>query len=222
MRLDVLLLEDDELFSLSLIDYLEEFANIKITHANNSTKMLELIYDNRYDLYLLDVNLPDINGIELLKEIRNSADETPSIFLTSYKDKETLTNGFLNGADDFLTKPFDMDELILRINSLMKRIKKQKIITIGDVEFNFDTKEVKKEGEVLKFSLKALELFELFYQNNNAIVTKDMIINKLWSTSESYSDGSIRVYVNNIKKLFTDEEIFKIANIKNIGYKIEY
>ena len=222
MMIDVLLLEDDELFSLSLIDYLEEFANIKITHANNANKMLELIYENRYDLYLLDINLPDINGIDLLKEIRSSSDETPSIFLTSYKDKETLTNGFLNGADDFLTKPFDMDELILRINSLMKRIKKQKVITLGNIEFNFDTKEVKKDGEVLKFSLKALELFELFYQNNNAIVTKEMIISRLWSTSENYSDGSIRVYVNNIKKLFTNDDIFKIANIKNIGYKIEY
>jgi len=222
MIIEILLLEDDELFSLSLIDYLEEFADVRITHAHNSTKMLELIYENRYDLYLLDINLPDINGIDLLKDIRASSDNTPTIFLTSYKDKETLTNGFLNGADDFLTKPFDMDELILRINSLMKRVKKQKVIILDNIEFNFDTKEVKKDGKLFKFSLKALELFELFYQNNNAIVTKDMIIHKLWSASENYSDGSIRVYVNNIKKLFNSEEIFKISNIKNIGYKIEY
>ena len=219
---EILLLEDDELFSLSLIDYLEEFSDVKITHVNTSTKMLEQIYENRYDLYLLDINLPDINGLDLLKEIRSSTDETPVIFLTSYKDKETLTQGFLNGADDFLTKPFDMDELILRINCLMKRVKKQTIITLEELEFNFDTKEVKKNNKVIKFSLKALELFELFYQNNHAIVTKDMIINKLWNTNETYSDGSIRVYVNNIKKLFEDTTIFSITNIKNIGYKIEY
>ncbi|BFU78877.1 response regulator transcription factor [Arcobacter sp. 15-2] len=218
----VLLLEDDELFSLSLIDYLEEFANVNITHVNTSTKMLEMIYENRFDLYLLDINLPDINGIDLLREIRQATDETPVIFLTSYKDKETLTQGFSTGADDFLTKPFDMDELILRINSLMKRVKKQNLIVLGNVEFNFDTKEVKKDGELVKFSLKALELFELFYQNNHSIVTKDMIINRLWNASETYSDGSIRVYVNSIKKLFSDSELFHISNIKNIGYKIEY
>ncbi len=218
----VLLLEDDELFSLSLIDYLEEFANVNITHVNTSTKMLEIIYENRFDLYLLDINLPDINGIDLLREIRQATDETPVIFLTSYKDKETLTQGFSTGADDFLTKPFDMDELILRINSLMKRVKKQNLIVLGNVEFNFDTKEVKKDGELVKFSLKALELFELFYQNNHSIVTKDMIINRLWNASETYSDGSIRVYVNSIKKLFSDSELFHISNIKNIGYKIEY
>lgn len=220
--IEVLLLEDDELFSLSLIDYLEEFANIKITHASTSNKMLELIYENKYDLYLLDINLPDINGLDLLEEIRSSTDDTPAIFLTSYKDKETLTQGFLSGADDFLTKPFDMDELILRIQSIMKRVKKQRVVTLANIEFNFANKEVKVGGEVIKFSLKALELFELFYQNNNAIVTKEMIINKLWNTSETYSDGSIRVYVNSIKKLFPDESVFSISNIKNIGYKIEY
>ena len=220
--INILLLEDDELFSLSLIDYLEEFSEVKITHASNSTKMLELIYENRYDLYLLDINLPDINGLDLLKEIRNATDETPTIFLTSYKDKETLIKGFENGADDFLTKPFDMDELILRIHSLMKRVKKQNQIKVGDIEFNFDTKEVRVNNEVIKFSLKALELFELFYQNNNAIVTKEMIINRLWTANESYSEGSIRVYVNSIKKLFINDESFKVTNIKNVGYKIEY
>jgi len=220
--INILLLEDDELFSLSLIDYLEEFAEVEITHTNTATKMLDLIYENRYDLYLLDINLPDINGLDLLKDIRNATDETPTIFLTSYKDKETLKKGFENGADDFLTKPFDMDELILRINSLMKRVKKQNLIVLENIEFNFDTKEVKKDGELIKFSLKALELFELFYQNNNAIVTKDMIINRLWNTSETYSDGSIRVYVNSIKKLFSQSARFTITNIKNIGYKIEY
>jgi len=220
--INILLLEDDELFSLSLIDYLEEFSEVNITHASNSNTMLELIYENRYDLYLLDINLPDINGLDLLKDIRNATDETPTIFLTSYKDKETLIKGFENGADDFLTKPFDMDELILRINSLMKRVKKQNYISLGNIEFNFDNKEVKIDGESVKFSLKALELFELFYQNNNSIVTKDMIINRLWTANESYSEGSIRVYVNSIKKLFIDRTSFNISNIKNIGYKIEY
>ena len=219
----ILLLEDDELFSLSLIDYLEEFGEFEITHASRAEELLNYTYSNRYNLYLLDINVPDINGLDLLKELRGSSDNTPAIFLTSYKDKDTLKTGFKNGADDFLTKPFDMDELILRINSLMKRTNvSQSIVTIDNVEFNFDTKTVKKDDEELKFGLKALELFELFYMNNNAIVSKDMIIDKLWNTDEQFSDGSIRVYVNHIKKLFEDENSFKISSIKNIGYKIEY
>ncbi len=220
--INILLLEDDELFALSLVDYLEEFEQFNITHAINSNKLLDLTYNNSYDIYLLDINVPDINGLDLLKELRDSGDDTPTIFLTSYKDKETLTNGFLNGADDFLTKPFDMDELILRINSIVKRLKKHTIVTIGNIQFDLNLKEVKVSGEVVKFSLKALILFELFYQNNNNIVTKDMIVDKLWNNDEESSSGSIRVYVNKIKNLFDDENIFKITNIKNIGYKIEY
>jgi len=220
--INILLLEDDELFSLSLIDYLEEFGEFNVTHVNNSQKLLELTFENRYDLYLLDINLPDICGLDLLKELRFSSDETPAIFLTSYKDKETLKEGFHSGADDFLTKPFDMDELVLRINSLIKRFKKHSVVSIGNLEFNFDNKTVTKDGIIIKFSLKALDLFELFYQNNHSIVSKEMIINKLWNVNEEYSEGSIRVYVNNIKKLFDDDTVFTISNLKNIGYKIEY
>ena len=218
----ILLLEDDELFALTLVDYLEEFSDYTITHVNSGNKFLEEIYHNRFDLYLLDINVPDINGIDLLKEIRGSENETPTIFLTSYKDKETLKNGFLSGADDFLTKPFDMDELILRINSIVKRMKKHSIIEIGRVNINLDTKSVTKDGEDVKIGHKVLELFELFYQNNHSVVTKDMIINRLWNTTEDHSDGSIRVYINALKKLFADENRFKINNIKNVGYKIEY
>lgn len=220
--IDILLLEDDELFALTLVDYLEEFGEFTITHVNNSQKLLDLTFENRYDLYLLDINLPDISGLDLLKELRASSDDTPAIFLTSYKDKETLKDGFGSGADDFLTKPFDMEELILRMNSLIKRFKKYSVVSVGNLEFNFDNKSVTKDGENIKLSLKALDLFELFYQNNHSIVSKEMIINKLWNVNEEHSEGSIRVYVNNIKKLFDDENLFIISNLKNIGYKIEY
>ena len=218
----ILLLEDDELFASTLIDYLEEYGNFDITHSNSSHMFLSCTYENRYDLYLLDINLPDINGLDLLNDIRGADDNTPAVFLTSYKDKETLMKGFNSGADDFLTKPFDMDELIVRIKSLMKRCLKQSIIVIDNIEFNLDTKTVKKDGKEVRLGIKALELFELFYQNNNSIVSKDMIIDRLWNLSDDYSDGSIRVYVNHIKKLFDDPNSFKISNIKNIGYKIEY
>lgn len=220
--ISILLLEDDELFALTLVDYIEEFSDYKITHVNSGNKFLEEIYHNRFDLYLMDINVPDINGTDLLKEIRGSENETPAIFLTSYKDKETLKNSFLSGGDDFLTKPFDMDELILRINSITKRIKKHTSITIGNIVINLDTKSVTKDEEDVKIGHKVIDLFELFYQNNHRVVTKEMIINRLWNTTEEHSDGSIRVYVNALKKLFSDENLFKINNIKNIGYKIEY
>jgi DNA-binding response OmpR family regulator len=219
--LNILLLEDDELFAFTLIDYLEEFGDCKIEHISDGREFFDKVYDNKYDIYLMDINVPNVSGLEILDEIRTSGDNTPAIYLTSYKDKQTLKDGFLKGADDFLTKPFDMDELILRINSIVKRVKKHTILTIGDVELNFETKSIIKKGLDYKLGLKVIDLLELFVQNNNSVVTKDMIINKLWNTSEEYSEGSIRVYVNHIKKLFENTP-FKLNNIKNIGYKIEY
>ncbi|MBD3841839.1 MAG: response regulator transcription factor [Campylobacterales bacterium] len=218
----VLLLEDDELFALTLIDYLEDDGEFSIEHVSNGQLFLDLTFKNKYDVYLLDINVPLINGLDLLKELRNSGDLTPSIYLTSYKDKETLKEGFLSGADDYLIKPFDMDELILRINSILRRIDKKKLITIGGLDFDFDMMRVTKGDEEIKLSLKTFELFELFYQNNHKIVSKEMIIAKLWNINEEYSEGSIRVYVNAIKKLFVNENDFKITNLKNVGYKIEY
>ena len=220
--IDILLLEDDKLFAESLIDYLEEFGEFNITHTLSSLKFIEYTYSNRYHLYLLDINVEGTNGLDTLKELRDANDNTPTIFLTSYKDKQSLQTAFLNGGDDFLTKPFDMDELILRIHSLLKRSNIQNSVKFDNIELNFSTKTVTVDGKVIKFGYKALELFELFYTHNNQIVTKEMIINKLWSANEQYSEGSIRVYVNSIKKLFEKNNLFHVSSIKSVGYKIEY
>ena len=152
-----------------------------------------------------------------------SGDNTPSIFLTSYKDKDTLQQAFLKGCDDYLKKPADLDELLLRIKALLKRNKKQfDIIKLSNkLTFNCINKRVYDENESdLHLPIKVLELLELFIENRGSIVSKEMIISRLWATNEEYSEGSIRVYINQIKKLFNDKDI--ILNIKGIGYKIEF
>lgn len=217
--MNILLLEDDELFASSLIDFLEE-EGFNLDHALDGEELLDLNYEKNYDLYLLDINVPKINGLELLYQLRQSGDNTPSIFLTSYKDKDTLKEGFLSGADDFLTKPIDLDELILRITAILKRSGKQlKSIKIQDLEFNPVTKEITKNGEIIKLSIKIVELFELFCENRDKVVSKEQIVSRLWSSSEEFSDGSIRVYINKIKQLLQEDSI---TNIKGVGYKIKF
>ena len=216
----ILILEDDELFCESLEDFLSE-EGFEIDTAYNGEEALEKNYEKNYDLYLLDINVPKINGLDLLKELRQSGDETPSIFLTSYKDKETLHQGFLNGADDYLKKPVDLDELLLRIKSLLKRSGKQttKITLTNGLVYNPQTKRITKDNNDLQLPSKVIDLFELCLENRNSIISKDMIIQRLWSTSEEYSEGSIRVYVNNLKKILDKDSI---VNIKGVGYKIEF
>ncbi|MCI0501171.1 MAG: response regulator transcription factor [Epsilonproteobacteria bacterium] len=215
----ILLLEDDELFAETLLDSLEEFG-YDVTHISNGEKFLELAYERVFDVYLLDINVPLLSGIESLIEIRKSNDTTPAIFLTSYKDKETLKNGFLSGCDDYLTKPFDLEELDLRIRSLLKRSGKViDVIKFDTLVYNPMTQIITKNGIDIICGQKVNELFKLFFENRGKIVTKEMIIERLWGYDEEYSEGSIRVYITRLQKLFDTKKIY---NIKNVGYKVEF
>ena len=217
---NILLLEDDELFASTVEDFLTD-EGFEVDIAKDGEECLELNFKKNYDLYIFDINVPKINGLELLEQLRTSGDNTPSIFLTSYKDKDTLQTAFLNGCDDYLKKPADLDELLLRIKALLKRNKKQfDIINLSkSITFNPANKRVYENEIDLNLPIKVLELMELFVENRGEIVSKEMIISKLWSTSQEYSEGSIRVYINQIKKLFDKDTIL---NIKGVGYKIEF
>ena len=216
----ILVLEDDELFASTVEDFLTD-EGFEVDIAIDGEECLELNFKKNYDLYIFDINVPKINGLELLEQLRTSGDNTPSIFLTSYKDKDTLQTAFLNGCDDYLKKPADLDELLLRIKALLKRNKKQfDIINLSkSITFNPANKRVYENEIDLNLPIKVLELMELFVENRGEIVSKEMIISKLWSTSQEYSEGSIRVYINQIKKLFDKDAII---NIKGVGYKIEF
>ncbi len=215
----ILVLEDDELFLETLEDFLIDEGFIVQT-ANNGEKVIELCYENSYDLYLFDINVPLLNGIDLLKELRKNNDNTSTIYLTSYKDKDMLKKGFVTGCDDYLKKPVDLDELLLRIQSLLKRSGKffSEVKINNELSFNPETRRVLKAGKDLYIANKIIDLLELFIEKKDIIITKEMIIDKLWNFSEEYSEGSIRVYINNLKKLIGKE---KIKNIKGVGYKIE-
>ena len=216
---NILLLEDDELFASTLEDFLSD-EGFAVDIASDGEVCLELNFKKNYDLYIFDINVPKINGLDLLEQLRQSDDNTPTIFLTSYKDKDTLHDAFLKGCDDYLKKPADLDELILRIKALLKRNKKQfKVIDLSNnFTFNPSTKRVYENEVDLNLPIKVLDLIELFLENKGEIVTKNMIISKLWTTQEEYSEGSIRVYINQIKKILGKDAI---SNIKGIGYKIE-
>lgn len=215
----ILILEDDELFKESLEDFLEE-EDFEVTTCSNGEEVLELCYEQNFDLYLFDINVPKINGIDTLKELRKASDDTPTIYLTSYKDKDILTKGFLSGCDDYLKKPIDLDELLLRILSLLKRSgKPMEMIKLNDtISFDPKNRRVLENGEDIFIASKVIDLLELFLEKKDIVITKEMIINKLWGFNQEYSEGSIRVYINNLKKLFGKD---KIKNIKGVGYKIE-
>ncbi len=217
-NIKILLLEDDLLFAQTLEDFLDsEGYNVDLCH--DGEKALTKCYENSYHLLLLDVNVPSLNGFSLLNEIRKQNDNTPTIYITSFKDKESIQKGFQVGADDYLKKPIDLDELSLRIKAILKRTNLYfNTFKIGSFTYNFDSKTLYSQtNETITLSKKVALLLELFIQTQNKIVTKEKIFQTLWSWDESPSDASLRVYINDLKKVLGKESI---TNLKGVGYQL--
>ncbi len=216
MSTKLLLLEDDLLFGESIVDVLEE-EGFEVILCRNGQEALDETYKNHFDLYLLDINVPLIDGLSLLKELRRANDTTPTIYLTSHQEIETLSQAFQIGADDYLKKPFNTDELLVRIHALLRRSKGKSRQCIGELCLDELHKSVSMGGKELPLSLKEYQLMALFIRNAGEIVTKEMIMDTLWNPSEMISDGAIRVYINRLKQEIGSE---LIVNIRGVGYRL--
>ena len=216
VSIKILLLEDDSLFGETLTDLLEE-NGYEVILTPNGQAALDAIFKEKFDMYLFDINVPLINGTTLLRELREASDDTPAIFLTSHKDKEMLKNGFICGADDFLSKPFETQELLLRIKALLRRTKPNKIECIKLLCHDAIHQRISYDSIELDLSKKEYKLLLLLMLHVNNSVPKELILSELWSSSESGSEGAIRVYINRIKQLLPQMEI---QNIRGIGYKL--
>ncbi len=218
MNIKILIVEDDKLFGETLEDFLT-IQGYKTKLAHDGELGATLSYEESFDLFLLDVNLPHINGFELLQTIRTNQQNTPAIYITSYRDKESVKKGFMSGADDFMSKPIDLDELDLRIKALLKR---SNILTnsidIGGAIFSPDESTIKIADKTHHLANKVNLLLKILVKNRGQIVTFDAIKREVWSWDEEASEGAIRIYINELKKILGKESI---TNIKSVGYRLE-
>jgi len=213
----ILLLEDDVLLGESLQDFLEE-DEFEVKLCPNGQEALNAAFSSKFDLYILDINVPLIDGITLLKELRDSNDDTPALFLTSHKESEVLHQAYENGADDYLKKPFDTQELLLRIKALLRRKSSTaRYNCVGELCVDSVHKMIFLEGNEISFSPKEYQLMLLFINNIDKVVTKEMIVNELWSPSQDPSDGAIRVYINRLKHEIGND---RIVNVRGTGYRL--
>ena len=214
MSTKILLLEDDKLFNETLQDFLEE-EGFMLDCVLDPYTALDLTYKNNYDLYLFDVNLPYESGFNLLEKLRTSGDMTPAIFLTSRDDKASLTEGFEIGGDDYMKKPIDLDELLLRIYALLRRQIRRQRVSIGAYTLDMVGKTLYLDNVALEVTQKAIELLVLLVEAKGEVVSSEIIKSRLWAAGQHASDGSLRVYVTQLKKYFPES----ISNVRGIGYK---
>ena len=206
----ILLLEDDEILSQTLNELLES-QGYEVHLAKDGNIALDLSFEMKFDLYLLDVNVPFLNGFDFLKELRDSGDETTAFFLTALRDIESLSHGFQVGADDYIKKPFEFDELLVRINAKLKV--NSNLIKYKNLEYNIKTDELKSENKNINMPQIDKDIFLLFLKNVGNIVNKSLIFELM----EKPTDVGLRVHITKIKKLLHVE----ITNIRGQGYRLE-
>jgi len=205
----LLLLEDDPNLSRTLIKYLT-FNGYRVDWAKNGEEAIELSFQNNYDLYLFDINVPLLNGIDLLTQLREAEDFTPTIIISALVDIDSITKGFIAGADDYVKKPFDPEELLVRIRAKTASLKDK--LSFRDFEIDLKSQEIKHKQKIVELGNVQKKLFISLVQNYPNPVTKDELMLLL----DKPSDLALRV---NIAKLKKNLDI-NIKSIRGVGYKI--
>ncbi len=208
----ILLLEDDEILSETLIELLEA-EGFSLTHVKDGQEALDATFVSQYDLMLLDVNVPFINGFELLKELREAGDKTVAIFLTALTDIDSLAHGFEIGADDYIKKPFDFDELLVRIKALFKKQYSGNKVEIGDFIFDTQSEELYKNGKFIKLTPYETTITKILLKNRGNTISKYELLDLL-NEGEEMSEGALRVHINSLRKIG-----LPVITIRGVGYR---
>lgn len=192
--------------------------------CENGEEAYKTYQEKQPDLLVLDVMMPKKDGFTLAKEIRLIDDTVPIIFLTAKSQTQDVVEGFTLGGNDYLKKPFSMEELIVRIQSLLQRIKTQKtseILTVGDYTFNFpkQTLQFKIEDTVQLTHREAHLLFHLI-KNKNSVLDRSLILQKLWGNDDFFSARSMDVFITKLRKKLAQDDSIKIVNVRGFGYKL--
>ena len=215
--MQILLLEDDTVLADILVDFLSE--SYDVTHTYSMKKALTLAEENSFDLYVFDINVPDGDGISLLKELRSFKDTTPTIFLTAFHDTQHLKDAFESGGNDFIKKPFELEELIQRIDNIKRQFGLEREIQLtSSLLFDTEAHQLHEKEKQTTLSLKESECLHYLYKNRQRVISPDELLQNLWAYDEMPSEDTIRTLIKQLRKYIGKEHII---NIRGEGYRFE-
>ena len=221
----LLLAEDDIDLSTVLIQYLQ-LHNFEVSWAENGAKALELFQKNTFDICILDVMMPVMDGFTLAEELIKINPETPFIFLTAKSMMEDKIKGLQLGADDYIVKPFEVEELILRLNNILKRSESNSKINNEQIQIGnylFDTKRMclKLEHKTQQLTEKEAALIHFLYNHRNQLVKREAILKAVWKTDDYFSGRSMDVFITKIRKYFQEDSRITIESTRFIGLEFK-
>jgi DNA-binding response OmpR family regulator len=215
-NINILIVEDEQRLAEILKKQLEE-SGFKIEIAFDGYIGKQLLERNRYNLIILDINLPLINGYDLCKEIRKTNSNIPIIMLTALGTPDNRVYGFDAGADDYILKPFDFRELLARINVFLRRSDSKNTLEklrISDLELDLSTKTVTRANKRIELTVKESSLLEMFLRNKEKLLTREFIIEQVWGIDFDPSTNIIDVYVNYLRKKIDKDHEPKLIHTK--------
>jgi DNA-binding response OmpR family regulator len=223
----ILLTEDDPNLGQLLQEYLTN-KGYQTDLATDGNAGLKRFLEGSYDLCLFDVMMPKKDGFSLAKEIRLTNKEVPIIFLTAKSMKEDTIQGFKVGADDYITKPFSMEELLLRIQAVLRRYQKttqasepqQALFSLGIYSFDFDHQLLTQNGVSQKLTSKEAALLKLFCENKNQPINRSFALKLIWGDDSYFNARSMDVYITKLRKHLKDDSSLQIINLHGEGFKL--
>ena len=224
-NIKVLLAEDDENLGALLREYLIA-KGYKTSLFANGELALDGFKKDKYDLCILDVMMPKMDGFTLAREIKKINSTIPFIFLTAKSLKDDVIEGFTIGADDYMTKPFSMEELIFRIKAILRRTSNNNVsetnekFTIGDFEFDSQKQILKYEGKEQKLTTKESDLLKLLCNNMNNVLERNFALKTIWLEDSYFNARSMDVYITKLRKYLKEDPSIQILNIHGKGYKL--
>ena len=221
-KINILLAEDETSLGMIVKESLES-RDFNVFLAQNGVDALEIYKKEKIDILVLDVMMPLKDGFTLAKEIREENKQIPIIFLTAKSQTEDVLAGFNHGGNDYLKKPFSMEELIVRIKSLLNRIHlqpSQENIKIGEYQFNFTKQVLTIHDEHLQLTHREAELLFYLYQQKNEVLDRSFILMKLWGSDDFFNARSMDVFISKLRKKLKKDDTVQILNIRGFGYKL--
>jgi two-component system, OmpR family, response regulator len=221
----ILLAEDDSNLGILLKNYLTA-KNYETSLYINGILALDAFRNKSFDLCILDIMMPELDGLALAKEIRLASPDMPVIFLTARNQQEDILEGFRSGADDYITKPFSMEELIFRIEAILRRTsavtvaRKEDSYSIGQYTFDSLKQILTYREQQVKLTTKESELLELLCRNENLILERNYALKAIWIDDNYFNARSMDVYISRLRKYLSKDPTVKIVNVHGRGYKL--
>lgn len=222
--LNILLAEDDENLGQLLHTYLKS-KGFAVDLARDGKRALEKFTSSKYNFCIFDVMMPEMDGFTLAREIREIDKKVPILFLTAKSMKEDKLEGFSIGADDYLTKPFSMEELLARISAILRRVEvvsstEKEQITVGKIKYEPDLRLLHLAEGVKKLTTKENQLLQLLVKNENEILDRQATLRAIWGDDNYFNGRSMDVYIAKLRKLLKEDPAIEIMNVHGKGFKL--